>query len=139
MNYTKLLNQIILCDIDGTISKLNGRHHRDYTTVKNDTVNQYVKKVVNRYAKDHSIVFLTGRREVARADTIQWFKDNDIHYDALYMKPDGELIKNIPFKDRVYNQLVKAMPDMKVTLALDDWDKVIELWNSKGVPARHVT
>lgn len=134
----RLRDRIIICDIDGTIAILGDRDYRDMTTVANDGVNMTVRAIVRAFADDHSIVFMTGRTEDARQDTESWFKENGIPYDLLIMKSADEQLKNVQFKEMAYGRLLEANPKTKVTLALDDYSAVIEMWESKGIMTARV-
>jgi uncharacterized HAD superfamily protein len=136
MQYTtRTLNNIIIVDIDETIAQLNGRDYYAWHLVKHDTVKPHIKAIIDAFKDTHCIVFITGRSEVCRDDTIQWFKDNHIHYDSLYMKPKNCVTKSEVFKQEILEAYTAERPDTSVTFALDDRQKVIDMWTNNNVPA----
>lgn len=136
MQYTnRTLNNIIIVDIDETIAQLNGRDYYAWHLVKHDTVKPHIKAIVDVFKPNHAIVFITGRSEVCRDDTVQWLIDNDIHFDSLYMKPKDSGMKSEVFKQEVLESYIAERPETKVILALDDRQKIIDMWTDINVPA----
>lgn len=141
------MRECIIVDTDGTIADCE--HRRHYLETKNwpgffgdmhlDTVIEHTRIVVEALrAAGYAIVVVTARPDDAdyKQKTINWYADNDIAYDAIYMRQGGDYRKDSIVKLEILNQLMRDgfMPVM----ALDDRQQVVEMWRKAGIPCLQV-
>lgn len=117
-------------DIDGTLAIRGDRSPFNWSKVGLDTVNEPVRKVLDRLEVDFPIIILSGRDEVCREETEKWLKDNDIKYDKLFMRPEGNNEKDSIIKKRIYDDIKTRYNILGV---FDDRNQVVEMWRSLGL------
>lgn len=149
----------ILVDLDGTLALMNGRKAYDWDRVLEDDVNIPIAELVERYkfsytdrGDDAHVIFMSGRDEVCRADTLLWlerdaelileadtFDDPDERLDRnveLFMRPEGDNRRDSVVKLELFNEHVRHIYD--VQFVLDDRDQVVEMWRSLGLTCLQV-
>ena len=121
------MTRAIIVDIDGTLAKMNGRGPFEWSRVGEDKVNRPVRQVVEMFRSvGYTIIIFSGRDSVCREQTRQWLADNDIAYNFLYMRPEGNFEKDAIIKRRLFDNHVDGIFD--VQLVLDDRDQVVDMW-----------
>lgn len=136
INYS--ITKAIIVDIDGTIAHGIGETRKPYEwdKVLTDTVDRDIKNIVNMEYKENTYVFIvSGRDASCRSDTLLWLKDNDIHYDELHMRPEGDKRDDTTIKKEIYDEFIKKW-DIKYVL--DDRPRVIRMWKSLGLKVLNV-
>lgn len=137
------LPEIVICDIDGTVAlhTEQSRHHFDYSKVLTDLPNDNVIWLVQQilHAWEAEVIFLSGREDSCRADTLRWldahiFKD-DIA-PKLFMRKTGDHRKDNVVKHELYAAHIE--PYYNVRLVLEDRDQMVELWRSLGLTCLQV-
>lgn len=128
------LPKAIIVDIDGTLAKMDGRSPFDWSRVKEDKVNEPVKRIVKLYKE--KIIIFSGRDGSCKPETIEWLKENDIPYDHLYMRePDDNrkdsIIKRELFEDYIRNKYY-------IEFVLDDRNQVVDMWRQMGLTCLQV-
>lgn len=131
-----------IVDIDGTVA--NTEHRIHYITNwhknwdawhasahKDEPIEQIVELLDMAVTFEIKIVLCTARDEKCREDTIKWFEENDIPYDALYMRKlgdrrDDDIVK-FELLERIYED------GYEPTLVLDDRDRVVKMWRAAGL------
>ena len=142
----------IIIDIDGVLANSGSYIHKHLRHTKNKDydsfwesipdhpVNKWAKNLCNNYhTLDYDILMLTARQdtEVARFNTLEWFIDNDIHCDGLFMQtPRTEGEKNLLYdhgkvKIEMYEQLIK--PRFDVEFMVDDSPANVSLFRDYGM------
>lgn len=93
LEYDPELPFVVVSDIDGTLTLgPKNRSPYDWKKVGNDDINLGVAhlldgvRVIN-YAK---IFLFSGRDSVCRPETEAWLEKNNIEYDGLYMRKEGD-------------------------------------------------
>lgn len=124
----KILQRAIIVDIDGTLAKMNGRSPFDWSRVGEDKVNEPIKEIVLAYKKATQcvVIIFSGRDGVCRTETINWLNENRIHYDKIFMRPEGNNEKDSIIKRRLFDTHVKDKYD--VQFVLDDRNQVVDMW-----------
>lgn len=125
----------IICDIDGTLALLNGRHIYDASLVHTDLVNKPVywllESLYTRYKKSNlKIIFVSGRDEQFRPETEAWLQKNNILYSNLYMRPKGDKRQDALVKKEIFEKYLK---DLNIAFVLDDRQRVVNMWRSLGL------
>lgn len=128
----------IICDLDGTLAILNARSPYDAEGCETDLLNKPVAEIVQTYHQlGAKVIFMSGREEKARKQTVNWLEYNGITYDALYMRATGDLRKDSIVKKELYDAHVKDKYFIK--FVLDDRDQVVDLWRlDLGLPCLQV-
>lgn len=132
--------RIAVFDIDGTVALMGDRieclsgSRRDwdsfYARVGEDTVNEPVRDILwaLRRAGWH-VVFVTGRRESCREDTLEWLSSNLMHAESkdLYMRPMSDYRLAEVIKEKICTPF---MDD--IVMAFDDDSDVCAMWRRLG-------
>lgn len=127
----------IICDIDGTLTKMKGRGPYDWDKVGQDEVNKPVADIVQTYGiQGVKIIILTGRDGVCEKATKEWLEKHSIFYDYFYIRPKDNTEKDIIIKRRIFEKHIKDK--FNILFALDDRDQVVEMWRSLGLTCLQV-
>lgn len=126
------LPSAIIVDVDGTLAAhTSNRSPYDWNRVKEDTIIESVRNIVNMATAEHKIIIFTGRDGVCEADTKQWLKDNKVYFDEFYIRPEGNQEKDFVIKERLFDNHIKDKYNVKYIL--DDRPQVIKMWHNKGL------
>jgi predicted kinase len=137
----------IIVDLDGTLAERDMsqgdkiRGHFDLKRVGEDLVVQPVYDIVNGWRNDDEnryVVFLSGREEICREETIQWlykigFHDGlwDLGYFALFMRPKNDNRSDYIVKKELFEKHIEPFYDVK--FAIDDRPSIVQLWKDLGI------
>ncbi len=135
---SKDLPKAIICDLDGTLCLMNGRNPFDASRCDEDLPNTPVVNMVKQYkGLGYTIILLSGRSDAYKPQTIKWLKENEIIYDDLVMRKEGDHRKDSIVKSEFYYGNIDGQ--YNVELVLDDRDQVVELWRETlGLPCFQV-
>lgn len=131
IEYDPDLPGAVICDLDGTLALLNGRDPYNASTCEQDGLNTPVLETLQRFAADRSVILVSGRMDTYRAQTEAWLKSHDVPYSALYMRPKGDLRKDVVVKQEIYEREIKGK--YNVLFVLDDRQQVVDGWRSLGL------
>lgn len=129
------LPDCIVVDLDGTVARHVDRSPYDYSKVYTDEVIEPVWNIV-RAVEDSGVevVFLSGRNEECRDETAKWLRDKLGRDESqpLFMRPkDDPHTNDFIVKDRLLEKHV--VPGYNILAVVDDRNRVINMWRSKGV------
>lgn len=127
IKYNKDLEDIVICDLDGTLCLLNGRNPFDTAKCENDLINEPVYNII----KNKKAIFITGRDEKYRKQTESFLKKYSINYEYLFMREDNNKEKDFLFKERIYNDNIKNK--FNVEFILEDRNQVVQMWRKLGL------
>jgi phosphoglycolate phosphatase-like HAD superfamily hydrolase len=138
----------VLVDLDGTLADCTHRlHHIRGGRRKNwdaffaachlDQPNEVVVALVKTLAKEHRLIFCSGRPEKTRPATEKWVAQHvGVAKPRLYMRGD---------KDRRADDIVKRELLARIRedgfdpeLAIDDRRRVVEMWRAEGLVCAQV-
>lgn len=126
------LREAIICDLDGTLSHLNGRNPYDATNCDEDGLNHIVRDILVRFGKTGTkIVLVSGREESYREPTLRFLKKHNIPFDVLIMRNTGDARKDSVVKEEIYKRNIKEL--YNVLFVLDDRDQVVSMWREQGL------
>lgn len=135
---------LAIVDIDGVVADVRHRvHHveqrpkdwkRFFAAAVHDEPHGEGLAVVARLAADHEVVFLTGRPEHLRDDTVAWLRRHGLHEHRLYMRPEGDRGPSARFKVRKLRELARGR---SVAIVVDDDPFVIEAMQDAGYTTWH--
>lgn len=124
------LPSAIICDIDGTIALMDGRSPFDWTEVGKDKINVPVYKVLHHFHNTgYAIMMLSGRDSVCRDETIKWLDDNNVPFDYLFMRKEGDNRKDTIVKKELFDEHIRNKYNVEFTL--DDRNCVVEMWRNE--------
>ncbi len=123
------MKQAIICDLDGTLALLDGRHPYDPETVANDRLNEPVAFILKRVDKPTFLV--SGRYEKYRLETVGWLKKHGIKYQALFMRANEDAGADTDLKKYYYERFFKGK--YEIVFVLDDRNKVVKMWRDLGL------
>jgi hypothetical protein len=130
----------VLCDIDGTVAlhttdpdrweSVNLRSHYGYepNAVLDDTPNGPVIAVVRGLMLTYTVIFVSGREETCRQQTIRWLINHSMWTPpwALLMRKAGDYRPDYEIKLELFNEHIRGK--YNVLLAIDDRNQVVRLW-----------
>jgi hypothetical protein len=127
----------IICDVDGTVAKRGDRDPYDMTKVGEDTLNLPVALIVRAmYQVGYTVVFTSGRDESARYNTHLWLEENvDIMHFDLLLRDIGDNRDDATVKK---DMLASIRTLYDIAFAMDDRNRVVDMWRDNGVPCFQV-
>jgi predicted kinase len=126
------LPKAIICDIDGTLSVMGDRSPFDWEKVGRDAVNSPVDDLLSRYSTYQvKKILVSGRDSICRKETEAWLEENDIAYDELFMRPEGDTRKDSIVKKEIFDNNIRDK--YNVLFVLDDRNQVVEMWRDLGL------
>lgn len=131
----------IIVDVDGTVALMGDRSPFDWGRVSEDTPNDTVIGIVRKYwAAGCVVIFLSGRDETCRDDTVAWLSEHVIDREYqdthLFMRPAGDTRKDSIVKLELFDEHVRDSFD--VQFVLDDRNQVVRMWRSIGLTVLQV-
>ena len=136
------MHKIVVFDIDGTLANIEHRRQWVANKPKNwkafnaamerDTVHEDIAEIMDVFAaRDCKIILCSGRGEENRAVTEKWLQDNDLPYNALYMRPEKDHRKDSIVKVELLDQIRKDFGEPY--LWFDDRTQVVDAIRAQGV------
>ncbi len=126
----RTLPRAFIFDIDGTLAIMGDRSPFEWSKVGSDTRNEVVYLVLRWLQPENKIIILSGRDEVCRKETEKWLKDNNIKYEELFMRPEGNTEKDSIIKKGLFDYIKTKYNVLGV---FDDRNQVVEMWRSLGL------
>lgn len=123
------LPQAIIVDVDGTLAKMVNRTPYQWDKVIEDDVKEHVAEIVSRFSVDHEIIIVTGRDGIALSDTKKWLDINNIPYDKVFIRPEGDQRKDSIIKKEIFDNHIKD--EYNIRFVMDDRDQVVEMWRKE--------
>jgi FMN phosphatase YigB (HAD superfamily) len=98
-----------------------------------DVPNELVVSVLRDWReRGKHIVIVSARNDKNRAVTEEWLAKYNIHYDALYMRPDGDYRPDNVFKQELLDNIRKNGDDI-IERVYDDRNQVVDMWRANGI------
>jgi predicted kinase len=136
----------IVCDIDGTLARMESRHWTEFEKCGEDAVQVFVADILRTYNRDSmnesnsysaEIILMSGRENKYREITEEWLDEHGIPYNFLVMRPTGDHRKDYIVKKELFEQHIE--PEYNVLFALDDRNQVVDMWrNELHIPCLQV-
>lgn len=133
----------IIIDLDGTLCDVSHRTHFVKTTPPNwpaffdacrdDTPNGAVVALYDM-ARDagHTILYVSGRPETHRAQTVAWLETHGVDvYAALLMRPEGDYRQDAIVKRELFDQHIAGK--YAILFTVDDRKQVVQMWRDMGL------
>ncbi len=132
--YNPALPDVILCDLDGTLALIGDRSPYDAAKCELDRVNEPVRSILATSGK--AIVFVSGREDKFKPQTLAWLAKHKISFEALHMRKSGDQRKDSIVKKEIYDEFI--LNQYNVAFVLDDRDQVVRLWRDLGLTCLQV-
>lgn len=120
-------------DVDGTLAlHTSTRKPYDWSRVKEDSICKPTRAILNSLREqDYTIIILSGRDSVCKNETKEWLDENNVDWDSIYMRAEGDMrpdwiVKNELFQNHVAN-------NYDVEMWFDDRPVVVRLANLLGI------
>jgi phosphoglycolate phosphatase-like HAD superfamily hydrolase len=132
-------------DLDGVVADVRHRlHHIErrpkdwdafFAAAVDDPVLPEGRAVVEELVgRGHELVWLTGRPERCRRDTVDWLRRNGLPAGRLFMRREGDRRPARMTKLAILRALSRERP---VAVAVDDDDEVVQVLRDAGFPVLH--
>ncbi|MDX2257255.1 MAG: AAA family ATPase [Pseudanabaenaceae cyanobacterium bins.39] len=132
--YNPDLPDAIICDLDGTLAIIGDRSPYDAAKCELDLVNEPVRSILETSGK--AIVFVSGREDKFKPQTLAWLAKHQIKFEAIYMRQSGDLRKDSIVKREIYEQFL--LNHYNIAFVLDDRDQVVRVWRDLGLTCLQV-
>jgi len=127
----------ILVDLDGTLAHMNGRGPFDWLRVGEDSVDEIVSDIVRDYKNlGFEIIIVSGRDSICKQLSEDWLTTNNIPYDFIFMRPEGDYRKDSIIKRQIFDNNIRG--NWNVRFVLDDRNQVVEVWRDLGLKCLQV-
>ena len=146
------MDEIIICDIDGTIANIDHRRphvmgkKKDYKSFyakqSEDTLIETTADILTAITlcDGYPLIFVSGRPEKYRKLTERWLEEklskHVLMVIGLLMRPDDDNRSDAIVKEEIYLNQIK--PHYSVFMVLDDRNKVVEMWRKHGLVCHQV-
>ena len=128
------LPDAIICDLDGTLALIGDRSPYDGASCEKDLVNEPVRSILQASGK--AIIFVSGREDKSKPQTLAWLEKHGICFDALHMRKSGDMRKDSIVKREIYDEFI--LDKYNVAFVLDDRDQVVKVWRDLGLTCLQV-
>jgi hypothetical protein len=123
-----------LIDVDGTLAIRNSRGPYEWRAAGEDTPNRAVVMAVQALALHpdvSTIVAITGRNEAVRRLTTMWLDAQNVPFNELLMRADGDRRPDDVIKEEIFRRDIA--PRYDVVGVVDDRDRVVRMWRRLGL------
>ncbi|EKY19492.1 AAA family ATPase [Capnocytophaga sp. oral taxon 326] len=123
----KNLPKAVICDLDGTLSLLNGRDPYNAATCDNDLLNEPVAATLKMAKQQgYQVILLSGREDKFREPTVRFLDKHQIGYDLLLMRTSNDFRKDNIIKRELFEGEIQGK--YFVEFLLDDRNQVVDMW-----------
>ena len=123
----KNLPKAVICDLDGTLSLLNGRDPYNAATCGNDLLNEPVAAALKMAKQQgYQVILLSGREDKFREPTVRFLDKHQIGYDLLLMRTSNDFRKDNIIKRELFEGEIQGK--YFVEFLLDDRNQVVDMW-----------
>ena len=126
---------IVICDIDGTIANNDHRQHllknfKDWDKFfaqlhLDKPIYEIIDKVIGLNNKGKKIIFITGRPEKYREQTLKWLKNFFNFNFCLIMRSDDDLRSKVLIKEELFKL---HFQQNEVFIVFENDQDLINLW-----------
>lgn len=141
---TPTARPVAFVDLDGVLADVRHRlHHvtgrpKDwdsfFAAAPHDPLHPEGAAVVEQLRQDHEVVYLTGRPERCRTDTVAWLTRHGLDGHELVMRSPRDRRPAAVVKVEV---IARRFGDREVAVVVDDDDRVVAAMRAAGHPVLH--
>lgn len=126
------LPNAIICDVDGTLAKMENRGPFEWEKVGQDKINVAVREAITGFQMQGlHVLIVSGRDGCCEEQTRGWLKVNGVEYDKLWMRPTGNTEKDSIIKEKIYAEHIEGKYNIRCVF--DDRPQVLRFWRKKGL------
>jgi predicted kinase len=136
------MTNAVIFDIDGTLANCSHRLHHVtagsknwdafFAGAKDDLPHREIVDLAQiLHAAGKTILLVSGRPEKIRVDTEQWMTEQDVHYERLYMRPDGDHRADTLVKSQILDGILAD--GYEIDFVVDDRPTVVQVWRERGL------
>jgi predicted kinase len=124
---------VILCDIDGTLAHMNGKRGPfSWDKVYVDDVDEIVADRLRKHKLlGEKVIIVTGRDESCKEITENWLRLHDIPYSEILMRPKNDYRKDTIIKKEILHNYI--LNRYNVLFVYDDRNSVCKMWREEGI------
>jgi predicted kinase len=124
---------VILCDIDGTLAHMNGKRGPfDWQKVDRDDVDEIVADRLRKHKElGEKVIIVSGREDSCMDLTKEWLGFYNIPYDDIFMRKKDDFRKDSIIKKEIFENEIN--PKYNVLFVYDDRNQVVKTWRELGV------
>lgn len=123
----------IIFDIDGTIAQMEGRSPFAWDKVDTDSPRELIIQMACGYRNSgYKIIVVSGRDGCCKELSEEWMKDNHMHYDDFFIRPEGDTRKDTIVKEEIFWDDIA--PKYNVAGVVDDRPCVVRMWHELKIP-----
>jgi len=125
--------EVILCDIDGTLAHMNGKRGPfDWQKVDRDDVDEIVAdRLIKHKQLGEKVIIVSGREDSCMDLTKEWLEFYKIPYDDIFMRKKDDFRKDSIIKKEIFENEIN--PKYNVLFVYDDRNQVVKTWRELGV------
>ncbi|MEN6290758.1 MAG: AAA family ATPase, partial [Methanobacterium sp.] len=123
----------VIYDIDGTIATMNGRSAYDWKRVGEDLLVPNVTATMdwlNDLQYRPKVIIATGRDGSCLEETKQWLAYNELAYDEIYIRKEGDMRPDWVVKEEIWREIVKTN---YIIAMYDDREQVVNRARALGL------
>ncbi len=122
----------IIFDIDGTLAHKGDRSAFDWKRVGEDIIDKSVSKVLSDLdlAQEIRIIICTGRDGICLKETTKWLDDNNIVYDEISIRGEGDIRADYLVKEEMWRDISE---DFYIVGMFDDRNQVVRRARALGL------
>lgn len=140
VEYIPGLPDAVIFDLDGTLAERGDRGIYEFEKCADDTLKAPVAAVLAQFWHGApcrpQIVFMSGREEKYRPQTIEFLEKHGISAGPLYMRATGDNRNDAIVKAELFNQHIRGK--YNVLFAVDDRNRVVKMWRDLGLTCLQV-
>ncbi len=125
------LPRAIICDLDGTLADTSWRNPYDASQCDKDPPNWAVCDVIEKFHHDHKILFVSGREDQYRPQTITFLEKNVDEPYLLLMRKTGDMRRDVDIKQEIFDEHIRGKYCVK--FVMDDRNSVVNFWRKLGL------
>lgn len=130
--YTNGKADAFIFDLDGTLAEHVERGPFDEHKVLTDAVIEPVARVLHSLKRDYQIIFVSGRTDGCKEDTVKWIGSKlGIHDPVIFMRKKGDQRKDSIIKKEIYETHI--YPDYNIIGVFDDRLQVCRMLYDEGI------
>jgi|SRR6185312_2644228 len=137
-----------LFDIDGTLADCSHRlrHIRSepkdwrsfFAACGDDApIPHMIELAITLFDADQQIVYVSGRSDECRKETLEWLARHQLPEAPLYMRKAGDHQDDDRLKAELLHHIVAD--GWEPIMAFDDRSRVVKMWRAKGIPCAQVS
>lgn len=131
----------VIFDIDGTLAHMDRskRSLYDWHKVGEDSVDRSTKFILDhlyeRTRPETKVIICTGRDGICLSETYKWLQDNDINYDEVYIRKQGDQRADWIVKEEMWKKIAE---DNYIVGMFDDRLQVVRRARALGLKVFNV-